>query len=180
MHRRKILASPGQDISSQPSQPSTSDAGPPTPQTNGMPFNRDHSLPATAPRPPPPLTRSSSTRTESDPSTPGSWDCPQCTFHNPPGTVTCRMCQLRNPSVDPDETRITISQAPTLTNTALGSAPPPRPDWLPTSGPAQLTVPPERWALTVRQFRQILQFIRHTDHYRRLQQEHGQVNMYLK
>eukprot|EP00656_Telonema_subtile_P036486 TRINITY_DN40490_c0_g1_i1.p1 TRINITY_DN40490_c0_g1~~TRINITY_DN40490_c0_g1_i1.p1 ORF type:complete len:678 (-),score=149.85 TRINITY_DN40490_c0_g1_i1:319-2352(-) len=54
----------------------------------------------------------------------------------------------------------------------------PRPSWLPESGPAQLSLPPERWALTFHQFAKLMAAIRTTELYSALKQENGIVDMY--
>eukprot|EP00658_Telonema_sp_P-2_P007134 TRINITY_DN12660_c0_g1_i1.p1 TRINITY_DN12660_c0_g1~~TRINITY_DN12660_c0_g1_i1.p1 ORF type:complete len:648 (+),score=105.34 TRINITY_DN12660_c0_g1_i1:459-2402(+) len=53
-----------------------------------------------------------------------------------------------------------------------------RPEWLGATGPGQMMIPPERWGMTIKQIKRLLRYIMGTPRYRKLQQEHGKVNMY--
>merc|ERR1719506_2171513 len=55
---------------------------------------------------------------------------------------------------------------------------PPRPPWLPNSGPKQLDVEPECWSIRLSQLTTLLDYIHDTDKYMQLKQQHGVVNMY--
>ena len=60
----------------------------------------------------------------------------------------------------------------------LGEDAAPRPDWLPDTGPSQLSIPPEKWALTVKHWKDLFRAMRTTPRYKRLQQRKKPISMY--